>query len=101
MNCSECGGPTSVIDSRLTDAGVRRRRFCAVCEHRFSTLEVMADTLATRTIVRAQPAPKRAKPIPTKKQRGEVRRKIEDKLEQRRYTSYDVWTPDNDYLPDY
>jgi transcriptional repressor NrdR len=42
MNCPFCGHPDSrVIDSRPDDAigGVRRRRECQACSHRFTTLE--------------------------------------------------------------
>lgn len=38
--CPGCGlDKTSVIDSRADREGVRRRRKCLVCEHRFTTVE--------------------------------------------------------------
>jgi len=40
MNCPFCGHPDSrVIDSRPDAAGIRRRRECQACNHRFTTLE--------------------------------------------------------------
>ena len=45
MRC-ECGGRTSVVDSRNTDDNkcVRRRRLCEECGARFSTLEIVMQT---------------------------------------------------------
>ena len=40
MNCLKCEGPTQVIDRR----GVRRRRECKACGHRFTTEEVVLGT---------------------------------------------------------
>jgi hypothetical protein len=40
MNCPKCEGSTQVIDRR----GVRRRRECKVCAHRFTTEEVLLGT---------------------------------------------------------
>jgi transcriptional repressor NrdR len=37
--CPTCGGETRVVDSRAVPSGVRRRRVCAACQHRFSTIE--------------------------------------------------------------
>lgn len=42
--CPECEGATTVIDSRITDQGTRRRRAC-MKGHRFTTYEVMAERL--------------------------------------------------------
>jgi transcriptional repressor NrdR len=40
MNCPYCGYPDSkVIDSRDVNAGIRRRRQCLSCQHRFTTYE--------------------------------------------------------------
>ncbi|GAB3246898.1 transcriptional regulator NrdR [Alteromonas gracilis] len=44
MHCPFCrGGDTRVLDSRVADDGssVRRRRTCATCEKRFTTVETM------------------------------------------------------------
>ena len=42
--CPRCGASAGVTDSRPAHAGaVRRRRKCSLCEHRFTTYEVMAD----------------------------------------------------------
>lgn len=40
MNCPLCRGQTIVVDSRLRDDCITRRRECLVCEYRFSTIEV-------------------------------------------------------------
>ena len=41
MNCPKCKWPTRVIDSREIDQGkgIRRRRECEKCGHRFTTYE--------------------------------------------------------------
>lgn len=43
-----CGGPTRVIDSRVSDEGqrVRRRRECQTCGMRVSTEELHYDLVA-------------------------------------------------------
>lgn len=38
MKCPTCGAPTSVVETR----DVRRRRACAPCGKRFTTVEVLA-----------------------------------------------------------
>lgn len=100
MNCTTCYSDTKVIDSRIEEQGVRRRRECLACGARFTTMEVTMDQLhqaRTKPAPAAKPKPKPApKPAPTKKARADARRRIEDRREFR-----DVWTPDNDYLPDY
>ena len=40
MTCPNCGGNTKVIDSRLQEDSVYRRRECMVCKKRFSTTEI-------------------------------------------------------------
>lgn len=40
MMCPTCAGATSVVDSRPSVAGVRRRRDCATCAVRFTTREL-------------------------------------------------------------
>jgi len=35
----KCGGDTRVVDARVLENGVRRRRLCMDCGFRFSTLE--------------------------------------------------------------
>lgn len=47
MKCPACGnGETKVLDSRVVDdgKGIRRRRSCEYCEHRFTTFEKIAIT---------------------------------------------------------
>lgn len=46
MNCPKCGGRSLVIDSRPRKAGVLRRRECASCAQRYSTVETIADDRA-------------------------------------------------------
>lgn len=43
MECPECGGKTSVINSREVEANVFRARECKKCKHRFYTEEVEID----------------------------------------------------------
>lgn len=43
MTCPICNGKTKVIDSRHEDDSTRRRRECAECGYRFSTIEVDSD----------------------------------------------------------
>lgn len=40
MNCVRCGRDTNVLDTRMVDFMLRRRRQCSHCGHRFSTYEV-------------------------------------------------------------
>lgn len=35
-----CAGNTRVVDSRIDPRGIRRRRLCIKCKHRFNTFEV-------------------------------------------------------------
>lgn len=41
-DCPKCGERTEVIDARVYDKYMRRRRKCE-CGHRFSTIEVPID----------------------------------------------------------
>lgn len=41
MNCPKCGGRSDVIDGRVTSYGVRRRRECRDCKHRWPTVELI------------------------------------------------------------
>lgn len=43
MICPECGGDTTVIDSREMNRGahIRRRRACKSCQCRFTTREIV------------------------------------------------------------
>lgn len=44
MNCPKCGdSEPMVIDSRQKPYGIRRRRECLVCGHRYSTVEISID----------------------------------------------------------
>jgi transcriptional regulator NrdR family protein len=40
MKCDKCQNETLVYDSRPKDNTIRRRRKCAKCEHRFTTVEM-------------------------------------------------------------
>lgn len=108
MNCPKCDGDTKVNDRR----GVRRRRECLACKHRFTTIEVFADELPKKSkeknpvIVSVEKPPevvtkpKTPKPTPSTtvtiskiKRSAEARRKIEDLRDS-------FMDPDYDYLPD-
>ena len=43
--CPDCGGKTQVIDSRLVDGRVRRRRHCLDCNARVTTTERVGDVV--------------------------------------------------------
>ena len=42
MQCPNCGGDTTVSETRLARHALRRRRVCTVCKQRFTTLEQVA-----------------------------------------------------------
>ena len=42
MQCPNCGGDTTVAETRPARHALRRRRVCTVCKQRFSTLEQVA-----------------------------------------------------------
>jgi transcriptional repressor NrdR len=47
MKCPFCGrSTTKVLDSRASDAGIRRRRQCEGCEERFTTYEQVQRAMA-------------------------------------------------------
>lgn len=39
-----CGGNTGVNDTRATTSGIRRRRICLSCGHRFTTFEIKTES---------------------------------------------------------
>lgn len=49
MQCIYCGGETTVADSRVNGATVRRRRRCKVCRKIFPTDEVAAQAVPSRS----------------------------------------------------
>ena len=52
--CHKCGGKTMVMDSRLFEHGIRRRRYCSdkACGHRFTTFETEYRANTTEPIAR-------------------------------------------------
>jgi transcriptional repressor NrdR len=42
VQCPNCGGDTSVSETRAAGHALRRRRVCATCKQRFTTLEQVA-----------------------------------------------------------
>jgi transcriptional regulator NrdR family protein len=46
MKCPRCDTEGQVLDTRVRPDGVRRRRYVCAKQHRFSTLEVLAEPLA-------------------------------------------------------
>ena len=54
MRCPQCREDTLVTDSRQHARGVRRRRRCPECGHRFSTLEAVAVVTPHRPRARLQ-----------------------------------------------
>lgn len=54
--CPQCRGPTKVADSRARDGGgIKRRRVCLKCGHRFNTVELCDDQLAAMQAAEAIP----------------------------------------------
>lgn len=112
MNCPKCNGSTKVADRR----GVRRRRECLSCGHRFSTIEMLASDVPKKvaeSIRAAEPAPKpkaekkvapkRTNSVSTVaiKRNADARRKIEEMRERKSLRDdFDYLDPDYDYLPE-
>jgi len=52
MTCPACQSvDTSVIDSRASRNGIRRRRRCLACQHRFTTYEAIVESDAPDEVV--------------------------------------------------
>lgn len=69
MKCIQCTGKTQVIDVR----GVWRRRRCLVCKGRFSSVEVLADSLPDEYLPpRHVPVKAKVKAKPVRKLRPRV-----------------------------
>jgi transcriptional regulator NrdR family protein len=50
--CPSCGtGKGQVKDSRPTEAGIRRRRVCMSCRHRWTTMEMTAQRNLSRRLL--------------------------------------------------
>lgn len=46
MNCPECDGSTTVMETRIKkDGSIRRRRKCLECGNRFTTIESIKKEL--------------------------------------------------------
>lgn len=50
MRCPICAGDTRVIDSRPRPEGLRRRRSCVCCAHRFTTREYIVEKRRKRFV---------------------------------------------------
>ena len=68
MKC-KCGGKTYVIESRTSDAGIRRRRLCLLCANRFTTIE-------TELVQPKREPKKEAKPVKQKPAKLEAKHKV-------------------------
>lgn len=44
MRCPECNTRSTIIDTRHRPTHVTRRHFCAECEKRFTTFEIVVET---------------------------------------------------------
>ena len=44
--CSVCGCDTKVIETRATMKGIRRRRECIRCGHKYSTWETLREKMS-------------------------------------------------------
>lgn len=94
MKCQHCNSATQVIETRVSDGHIRRRRRCLACgaratsEERWYAAEIIAPKAQPKPAPVAKPAKQfvRAEKV---KRSVETRRKIED-------MSY--FSEDNDYL---
>lgn len=59
MNCRQCGKGSHVVDSTKDVNGVRRRRECYNCGHRWNTLESLVGARVRQPV---KPVPK-VKPV--------------------------------------
>ena len=62
MKCPKCKAKTGVYNSRPQENTIRRNRECPYCNHRFATIEVLAEP-------KVRGRPNTAKPKRTKKRR--------------------------------
>ena len=62
MKCPKCKAKTGVYNSRPQENTIRRNRECPYCNHRFATIEVLAEP-------KVRGRPNAAKPKRTKKRR--------------------------------
>lgn len=54
MNCPKCqSNQTKTLSTRTYDDYIRRRRECITCDHRFTTYEITAETVAQALAVKA------------------------------------------------
>jgi hypothetical protein len=110
MNCPECNGKTAVVDRR----GVKRRRKCLSCDHRFSTFEVLLDPRGEPIVAQngiAEVKLDAPKPRPKKEPKPEMkmsvvkanasaRRKIEELRELRELRELSDYDDDFNDLPE-
>ncbi len=79
MRCPACTtGEGAVLETRVTKLGIRRRRRCITCKHRWSTVEMDAGVVEQLARLSRSAAALRelfaaAPELPTKKQRTSLR----------------------------
>ena len=51
MKCPNCGAvdQSTVVDSRKTGSGTRRRRKCLICNSKFTTYELLPTEIARKS----------------------------------------------------
>jgi len=56
MKCPKCGRshPQTIVDTRDSTYGKRRRRKCGACGHRFTTAEIVVQSDNPQTKVRTR-----------------------------------------------
>lgn len=103
MNCTKCGGTTRV---KYTSAGIKRRRWCEACGHRFTTLEMAIERVADDAPELRRPARKPSPPAATavskavrQEKKVEARRLIQEWREMREAAAW-AWDPDQDFIPE-
>jgi transcriptional regulator NrdR family protein len=83
MDCPKCKKETNVKDSRKYGPIVRRRRRCPSCNHKFSTVEQVAEA-----------PPKRKTPAPVKKKERKRALKPRIKAQQNMWENVDHLSDD-------
>lgn len=85
----------------LQTRGVRRRRECLRCGHRFTTIEQLLIGSLSDEVKEAKPRVIRAPDVTAAKKKLIQVKKARDKIEERRWAKESDWySEDNNFLPE-
>lgn len=99
MQCVKCKHDTHVLQTR----GVRRRRECLSCGHRFTTIEqlLIGSLNADAEPKERKPKVEKAPRISKAKEALVARKKARDAIERRRWEKESEWDSEyENFLPD-